>query len=67
MYFDGSSSKEGSGKSILLFSLVDELVSLMHMLELKAKNNIVEYEALVLGLRVSKVMKIKELVVFGGS
>ena len=36
----------------------------MYKLEFEAKNNIVEYEALVLGLRETKDMKIDGLAVF---
>ena len=56
MYFDGGSSKEDYGASILLISPVDEVITLMYKLEFEATNNIVEYETLILGLRVDKNM-----------
>ena len=58
MYFDGASSKEGPGASILLISPIDEAVTLMYKLEFEATNYIIEYEAIVLGLRVANYMKI---------
>jgi ribonuclease HI len=65
MYFDGSSSKEGFGVGILLISPLKEVITLSYKLEFETTNNIVEYEALVLGLRVAKDMAIDYLAVFG--
>jgi ribonuclease HI len=56
MYFDGSSSKEGFGAGIVLISPVQEVITLSYKMEFKTTNNIVEYEALVLGLRAAKDM-----------
>jgi hypothetical protein len=67
MYFDGSSSKEGVGDGIVLISPVQEIIMLSYKLEFENTKNIVEYEALVLGLRVSKDMAIDILAVFGDS
>jgi ribonuclease HI len=67
MYFDGSSSKEGSGVGILLISHSQELITLSYNLYFFTTNNIDEYEALVLGLRDAKDMAIDCLVVFGDS
>jgi ribonuclease HI len=67
MYFDGSSSKEGSGAGIVLISPSKEVVSLSYKLEFETTNNIAEYEALVLGLRAAKDMAIDKLEVFGDS
>jgi ribonuclease HI len=65
MYFNGSSSKEGSGVGILLISPLEEVITLSYRMEFETTNNIAEYEALVLGLRVAKDMAIDFLVVFG--
>jgi ribonuclease HI len=65
MYFDGSSSKEGSRAGILLISPLEEVITLFYKLEFETTNNIVEYEAMVLGLRAPKDMAIESLVVFG--
>jgi hypothetical protein len=67
MYFDGSSSKEGSRAGILLISPSQEVITLSYKLEFETTNNIAEYEALVLGLRVAKDMAIDFLAVFGDS
>ena len=64
MYFDGSSSREGYGVGILLISPVQEVISPSYKMEFETTNNINEYEALVLGLRVSKDMAIDSLEFF---
>jgi ribonuclease HI len=65
IYFDGSSSKEGSGAGILLISPSEEVIALSYKMEFETTNNIDEYEALVLGLRAAKDMAIDCLTVFG--
>jgi ribonuclease HI len=67
MYFDGSSSKEGFGAGIVLISPMQEVITLSYKMEFETTNNIVEYEALVLGLRAAKDMVIESLAVFGDS
>ena len=67
MYFDGSSSKEGAGVGVVMISPGGELVSLMYKLEFVTTNNIVEYEALLLGLRATKDMGIQQISVYGDS
>jgi ribonuclease HI len=63
MYFDGSSSKDRSSAGILLISPSEEVITLFYKLEFETTNNIAEYEALVLGLRVAKDMAIDFLAV----
>jgi ribonuclease HI len=65
MYFDAYSSKEGFGAGIVLISPSQEVIALSYKLEFESTNNIVEYEALVLGFRASKDMAIDNLAVFG--
>jgi ribonuclease HI len=65
MLFDGASSKEGVGVAVIFVSPTQENISLPYKLEFETTNNVVEYEALVLGLRVEKDMGIEELSVFG--
>jgi ribonuclease HI len=67
MYFDGSSSKEGYGDGILLISPAQEIITLSYKLEFETINNIVEYEALVLGLNAAKDMAIENLTFFDDS
>jgi ribonuclease HI len=65
MFFDGASSKDGVGAGIVLVSPTQETIALSYKLEFEATNNVAEYEALVLGLRATKDMGIKEIIVFG--
>jgi len=65
MFFDGASSKEGVGAGVVFISPTQEIISLSYKLEFETANNVEEYEALVLGLRATKDMKIEELAVFG--
>jgi hypothetical protein len=59
MFFDGVSSREGVGVGVLLVSPVQEIISLSYKLEFETTNNVAEYEALILGLRVAKDIGIK--------
>jgi ribonuclease HI len=65
MFFDGASSKESVGAQVVLIPPTQETISLSYKLEFEKTNNMEEYEALVLGLRATKDMKIEELIVFG--
>jgi ribonuclease HI len=67
MYFNGSSSKDGSDAGILLISPLEEVITLSYKLEFETTNNITKYEALVLGLRAAKDMVIDCLAFFGDS
>jgi hypothetical protein len=61
MFFYGASSKEGVGARVVFVSPAQENTSLSYKLEFETTNNVAEYEALVLGLRVAKDMGIEEL------
>jgi len=61
MFFDGSSSREGVGAGVFFVSPTQETIALSWKLKFETTNNVVEYEAIVLGLRVAKDMKIEEL------
>ena len=58
MFFDGASSKEGVGVGVVFVSRAQETISLSYKLEFETTNNVIEYEALVLGLRTAKDMGI---------
>jgi ribonuclease HI len=58
MFFDGASSKESVSVGVIFISPTQEIISLSFKLEFETTNNVVEYEALVLGLKVAKDMKI---------
>ena len=65
MFFDGACSKEAAGLGVVLVSPTQECIHLSFKLNFQVTNNIVEYEALILGLNVAKEMGIKGLKVFG--
>jgi ribonuclease HI len=65
MFFDGAYSREGTGAGVFFVSPSQETVSLSYKLEFDTTNNVAEYEALVLGMRIAKEMGIKEITIFG--
>jgi hypothetical protein len=65
MFFYGASSRESVGVGVVFISPIQETISLSYNLEFETTNNVAEYEALVLGLRSSKDVKIEELTFFG--
>ena len=67
MYIDSSSCKEGAGAGVVLISPGGEIISLMYKLEFQTTNNIVQYEALIPGLRAAKDLNIQQLTLFGDS
>ena len=67
MHFDGSSSKEGAGVGIVLVYPSGELIILMYKLEFVTTKNIVEYEALILGLKAAKDLGFQPISVYGDS
>lgn len=66
MFFDGSHSKEGSGAGVVIIS-PNQTFPFSFKLEFLATNNVIEYEALILGLKAAKDMNIKHLEVFSDS
>jgi hypothetical protein len=67
LYFDGSHSSTGSGVGLVLRSPDNETTLFSYKLEFNYTNNIVEYEALILGLNLYIDMNIKTLHVRGDS
>jgi ribonuclease HI len=67
LYFDGSKSKEGVGAGCIIIDLAGNKTLLACRLEFECTNNIVEYEALLQGLRKALDMHIQNLIVFGDS
>jgi ribonuclease HI len=65
IFVDEASSKDVVGAGVVFVSPSREAISLSYKLEFEATNNVAEYEALVLGLRVAKDMGIKEISMFG--
>ena len=57
--FYGAYSREGTGAGVVFMSPAQETTSLSYKLEFEATNNVVEYEALILGLRAAREMVIQ--------
>ena len=58
LYFDGANSYEGNGAGVLLVSPEGSLIPLSFKVDFEETNNVVEYEALLLGLKMEKNMNI---------
>lgn len=54
LYFDGSSHKDGMGIGVLILSLQDISIRFKCRIDEKCSNNEVEYEALIIDLRIMK-------------
>lgn len=67
LYFDGANSKEGNGAGVLLVSPEGILIPLSFKLEFEAPNNVVTYEAFLLGLQMEKNIIIECLMVYEDS
>ena len=67
MYFDGASSREGSGAGVVFVSPEKKTFRYSFTLNFSCTNNIVEYEVVLLGLRVATHHGIKKLHVIGDS
>ena len=67
MFFDGASSKEGAGARVVFVSPEKNTFRYSFTLNFLCTNNIAEYEALLLGLKVSSHHGIKKLHVIGDS
>jgi len=64
MHVDGSSSKQGSGVGIHLTSPTGEVLEKSFRLNFEATNNVGEYEALVIGLNLTRGLKIAKIRAF---
>lgn len=67
MYFDGASSKEGFGADVLLRSPSGKKFRFSFTLLFECTNNVAEFEALLLGLRLAQKHGIKKLKAIGYS
>ena len=61
---NGSSNINGSGAGVILESSTREKISYALMLEFPASNNEAEYEALLVGLRLAKEIRVKQLRIY---
>jgi ribonuclease HI len=67
MYFDGSLMKSGAGAGLLFISPLGKHVRYVLRLHFLASNNVVEYEALVYGLRIAAELGVRRLDARGDS
>lgn len=67
LHFDGAYSRQGNGAGLLLVSLEGSLIPLYFKLEFEATKNVVEYEALLFGMKATKIFNIECLIVFEDS
>ena len=65
MIFDGAASKKGVEACILIRPPTGEPKLLSYKLEFKCTNNVVEYEALILGLKVLKDLQAQRIDIQG--
>ena len=64
MYFDGASAQNSAGARVMLISPAKENIHLSYKLDFKTTNNVAEYEALLLGVKVAKHMGIMCMKIF---
>ena len=67
MHFDGALSKEGAGAGISVVGLDFEYISFSFKLYFECTNNVVEYEALILGIKMIKKLEIRKVIIYGDS
>ncbi|XP_059075329.1 uncharacterized protein LOC131079089 [Cryptomeria japonica] len=67
MYFDGSRCQTGSGPGVVFVSPEGKKIPLSFYLEFHCINNITEYKAVILGLRVVITMGVKNIHIHGDS
>jgi ribonuclease HI len=59
VYFDESYTLKGAGTSVVLIPPEGDILKYAIQLEFSSTNNIAEYEGLVMGLRLAKVLNIQ--------
>ena len=67
LYFDGSYTSHGSGVGILLVTPQGDYIPKSFKLQFPSTNNIAEYEALIVGLKIAIEWNITDLQIFGDS
>ena len=67
MYFDGASNQHGYGVGVLLIAPNGVHIPLLAKLNFVATNNVVEYEACIIGLEAFLAIDIKEVEIYGDS
>jgi len=64
LYFDGSKSSYRAGARIVLVSPTNEVIPMAYKLGFECTNNMAKYEALILGLKATITLKIKDLEIY---
>ncbi|XP_070013374.1 uncharacterized protein [Nicotiana sylvestris] len=67
MYFDGAAHRGGAGAGVIFVTSQGEILPYFFTLTQLCSNNIAEYQALILGLKIVVEMKRLQLQVFGDS
>ena len=67
LYFDGSYTQHGSGAGIFFITPQGDCIPRSYKLAFPCTNNIAEYEALTIGLRIAVQWNIMALKVYGDS
>ena len=67
MHFDGAVSKKGVGVGICIIGPEFEYRSFSYKLYFDCMDNVAKYEALILGLKMIKELKIKKVSIYGDS
>ena len=67
MYFDGSLMKKGASTGLVFISPLRVCMRYMVCIHFPSSNNVVEYEALINGLRIAIELGIRQLDVRGDS
>src|SRR5262249_49289536 len=67
LYLDGDLNSKGKGIGAVLLSLERVTIPLAHQLAFSATNNVAKYEALLSGLRLALMLKVKDLRIIGDS
>ena len=67
LYIDGASGSQGSGAGVILISLSKIQIKYAVKLKYNTTNNIAEYEALLIGLKLAIEIKAEHLKVYSDS
>ena len=67
MFFDGSFTQQGSGVGILFITLQRYSLPKAYKILFLCTNNIVEYDALINGMKIAAEWRVDQLNVFGDS
>src|SRR3954466_9404164 len=67
MHFDGSKREAGAGSRVILTSPQGDKMKYVLRMKFRASNNEAEYEALIHGMRMSKIRGAMRLVIYSDS